>query len=462
MSAFSNSRSPDNSGRGGFLLCQRDPTTVFQGEFNRLAKSALDAQNAHIEKVKIPSAKAKAERRAARIATYKQEQATSVSSSSPSLSISSKSSKSKSKSKHRVTNYPKAIPSPTKHRPFSTRPVSKQPENRAKWLDWHSGLDATTVFPLSPVQIKPSLKMNDYVEHEDPEDAGEYISTRVCETQIRSSPPMSHPSPSSNANLMRVGLTSVIDQNVEERKKQEQFAFGKKVSNLGQGYGRTGWAYAHQNNQIKDGLTFVGDTAVSIKHNKTDTRTEHSHAKDLGNIEELAPVIDQNVEERKKQEQFAFGKKVSNLGQGYGRTGWAYAHQNNQIKDGLTFVGDTAVSIKHNKTDTRTEHSHAKDIGRLDETDCVVCGKTCFADDRLDYENMSFHSKCFQCATCHTTLTSDDIVMYGNVLKCVACSSEAVPNSTPTSSSTTTTPKIQLSDNTKSQLIEKVNEKGEL
>tara|TARA_B100000795_G_scaffold191995_1_gene146499 strand:- start:113 stop:1258 length:1146 start_codon:yes stop_codon:yes gene_type:complete len=381
MSAFSNSRSPDNSGRGGFLLCQRDPTTVFQGEFNRLAKSALDAQNAHIEKVKIPSAKAKAERRAARIATYKQEQATSVSSSSPSLSISSKSSKSKSKSKHRVTNYPKAIPSPTKHRPFSTRPVSKQPENRAKWLDWHSGLDATTVFPLSPVQIKPSLKMNDYVEHEDPEDAGEYISTRVCETQIRSSPPMSHPSPSSNANLMRVGLTSVIDQNVEERKKQEQFAFGKKVSNLGQGYGRTGWAYAHQNNQIKDGLTFVGDTAVSIKHNKTDTRTEHSHA---------------------------------------------------------------------------------KDIGRLDETDCVVCGKTCFADDRLDYENMSFHSKCFQCATCHTTLTSDDIVMYGNVLKCVACSSEAVPNSTPTSSSTTTTPKIQLSDNTKSELIEKVNEKGEL
>ena len=98
----------------------------------------------------------------------------------------------------------------------------------------------------------------------------------------------------------------------------------------------------------------------------------------------------------------------------------------------------------------------------MDETDCVVCGKTCFADDRLDYENMSFHSKCFQCATCHTTLTSDDIVMYGNVLKCVACSSEAVPNSTPTSSSTTTTPKIQLSDNTKSQLIEKVNEKGEL
>ena len=78
-----------------------------------------------------------------------------------------------------------------------------------------------------------------------------------------------------------------------------------------QGYGRTGWAYAHQNNQIKDGLTFVGDTAVSIKHNKTDTRTEHSHAKDLGNIEELAPVIDQNVEERKKQEQFAFGKKFS-------------------------------------------------------------------------------------------------------------------------------------------------------
>ena len=53
MSAFSNSRSPDNSGRGGFLLCQRDPTTVFQGEFNRLAKSALDAQNAHIEKVKL-------------------------------------------------------------------------------------------------------------------------------------------------------------------------------------------------------------------------------------------------------------------------------------------------------------------------------------------------------------------------------------------------------------------------
>ena len=66
--------------------------------------------------------------------------------------------------------------------------------------------------------------------------------------------------------------------------KQAKFAFGKKVSNLGAGYGRTGWAYAHQNNQIKDGIVFVGDTAVSIKKNRPDTRLEHSHAKEMGNI----------------------------------------------------------------------------------------------------------------------------------------------------------------------------------
>ena len=109
-------------------------------------------------------------------------------------------------------------------------------------------------------------------------------------------------------------------------KKKQKFAFGKKVSNLGQGYGRTGWAYAHQNNQIKDGLTFVGDTAVSIKHNKTDTRPEHSHAKDMGNIEALAPVI-------------------------------------------------ARPDYK------RPEHSNAKDIGRLDETDCVVSPKR--PDDKI-------------------------------------------------------------------------------
>ena len=79
-----------------------------------------------------------------------------------------------------------------------------------------------------------------------------------------------------------------------------------------------------------------------------------------------------------KQNQFAFGKKVSNLGRGYGRTGWAYAHQNNQVKDG-TFVGDTAVSVKKDKPDSRMEHSHAKDVGQLDDVkDCTVCGKTNF------------------------------------------------------------------------------------
>jgi hypothetical protein len=325
--SFHENKAREDSGRGGFLLCSRDPATVFQGEFNRLAAFATTAQSAHIQNklkkrttTKLSTSKALATPRVRTRA--RTTGATTTAKKFPS-------------SQHSDLNFA-----------FHTRQLSNAPEDRATWLGWHSGLDAFTVFPRSPVQIQPSLKMKDYIEHEDPEDAGSYLTTTVNDVaEVRSSPPMSHSS--------------------EAAKKQASFAFGRKVSNLGEGYGRTGWAFAHPNNQIKDGLAFVGDTAVSLKQSKPDQRMEHSHAKDIGAIEEIPP-LSTSTSSLTKQAEFAFNRKVSNLGEGYGRTGWAFAHPNNQIKDGLAFVGDTAVSLKQSKPDQRMEHSHAKDIGGVD------------------------------------------------------------------------------------------------
>ena len=288
MSFSRPNHAPDSSGRGGFLLCNRDPTTVFQGEFNRLAAAARIAQNAHTrEKLNISPEK---------LLRF------TSSSGSPSSSTSTSSSPqshtkttaalitpvllSSSSPPNKVTNYPKAAPrDPAKSKLiFGIRPLSSQPEERASWLQWNRNLDACTVFPLSQVTPKPSLNMKDYVEHEDPEDAGDRPSLAMRATvtsDVRASPPIS--SPEEAATRSSIDIDS--DSGAHARQKQAQFAFGKKVSNLGQGHGRTGWAFAHQNNQVKDGFTHIGDTLVSLKHNEPDHRPEHGHAKDVDSFE---------------------------------------------------------------------------------------------------------------------------------------------------------------------------------
>lgn len=152
-----------DAGRGGWLFagCNRDPYTIFHGESNRLSALACQAQLAH----STPS--------------------TSSTPITPSTLPTATTTKQK---KNPKPNYP-----------FFSRPLRQgQPENRASWIDWHPGLDAFTVFPLSPVKSKPSLNMQDYVEHEDPEDdvgtsyptVGNSCPTAVPE-EILASPPIS-------------------------------------------------------------------------------------------------------------------------------------------------------------------------------------------------------------------------------------------------------------------------------
>ena len=379
MSFSRPNHAPDSSGRGGFLLCNRDPTTVFQGEFNRLAAAARIAQNAHTRE-KLNISPEKLLRFTSSSGSPPSSTSTTSSPRSPqshtktTAALITPISSSSSSPPNKVTNYPKAAPrDPAKSKLiFGIRPLSSQAEERASWLHWNRNLDACTVFPLSQVTPKPSLNMKDYVEHEDPEDAGDRPSLSIRATitsDVRASPPISSPEEAATTTA---------------RQKQAQFAFGKKVSNLGQGHGRSGWAYAHSNNQVKDGLTHVGDTLVSLKHNTPDHRLEHAHAKDVGSMSALPPVVDQDPEkhtseELERQAQFAFGKKVSNLGEGYGRSGWAFAHQNNQVKDGFTHIGDTLVSLKHNEPDHRPEHGHANDVDSFEKggsppSDCSTVG----------------------------------------------------------------------------------------
>ena len=144
-----------DAGRGGWLFagCNRDPYTIFQGESNRLSALAHQAQHAHL--------------RSRKHATKHTEPNTStVTAASIPLPTSSTPATPSTTS---TTTKQKKNPKP--NYPFNSRPLRQgQPENRSRWIDWHPGLDACTVFPLSPATSKPSLNMQDHVELEDPED----------------------------------------------------------------------------------------------------------------------------------------------------------------------------------------------------------------------------------------------------------------------------------------------------
>ena len=117
-------------------------------------------------------------------------------------------------------------------------------------------------------------------------------------------------------------------------------AFGRRVS---EDSGRSGWAYGHHNNQVKDGVIY-GDTLLSVKTNRV---IDHLHTGGA-HIQRRAPtktdirnkeapsrllVVNKGMSggnpNLKTNNQMAFGHRVS---EDSGRAGWAYGHHNNQSR----------------------------------------------------------------------------------------------------------------------------------
>jgi hypothetical protein len=189
----------DEGGRGGWLLAgNRDPHAIYQHEFNRLAALATKAQHAHIKKKKLNKTKLIAGTSSSSSSSSPPPPpSSSSSSSSPSStspfssekgSCTSSSTDAPKNPYSNLSNKNKKNELKKKYFPFNSRPLSDLPEDRAHWLGWHSGLDAFTVFPLSPAKTRASLNMQDYMEHEDPEDAGDYRSIEGVDVLL--SPPI--------------------------------------------------------------------------------------------------------------------------------------------------------------------------------------------------------------------------------------------------------------------------------